>query len=60
MEKAARWLTPVTLELGGKARASLTKPQTSPGGKAPRLRQIPERRADLRRAGLCARAQGRS
>lgn len=30
MEKAARWLTPVTLELGGKSRASLTKPQTSP------------------------------
>jgi len=59
MRAAAEHLTPVTLELGGKSPASFRRCAPQGRRRTHRLRQGPERRANLRGAGLRAGA-GRS
>ena len=55
MEKAARYLTPISLELGGKSPCIVDEScQPEAGREAHRLRQIPQPGADLRRSGLFA------
>jgi hypothetical protein len=54
MAAAARNLTPVTLELGGKSPAIIAPAIRCRPLPADCRRQVPQRRPDLHRAGLCA------